>query len=82
MGTLFGFAVGYVVGARAGSQGLDEVVDALRAVRESEEFRGLLAAVVDHARGTAATMGRWLATTDPSTSEDMLERARGRAGRP
>jgi hypothetical protein len=29
MGTLFGFAVGYIVGARAGSQGFDEVVEAL-----------------------------------------------------
>ena len=43
MGTLFGFVVGYVVGARAGSAGFDELVDSWRAIRESEEFTAFIA---------------------------------------
>jgi hypothetical protein len=48
MGVVLAFAVGYVVGARAGQQGYDDVVDAIRAVRESEEFAGLVAALRSH----------------------------------
>jgi hypothetical protein len=81
MGTLFGFAVGYVVGARAGSKGFDEVVDALRTVRESEEFQALVDIVTSHVRGSAATVGKWLATAEESTTEDMINRAQQRARR-
>lgn len=53
MGTLFGFIVGYVLGARAGSQKFDEVVAAAKEVRNSEEFMALLDVVRLHAAGTA-----------------------------
>ena len=82
MGTLFGFVVGYIVGARAGSQGFEEVVDALRTVRDSEEFQALGEVVREHVKGTAGTVGRWLTDMETHTAEEMLERARDRARRP
>ncbi len=41
MGVLLAFAVGYVVGARAGAQDFDDVVRAVQELRDSEEFRSL-----------------------------------------
>lgn len=76
MGTLFGFAVGYVIGARAGSDGFEEVVDALRAVRESDEVQAFVGVLREHLRGTASIVGAWMVS--PPTSEEMLERAKAR----
>jgi hypothetical protein len=50
MGTLFGFVVGYILGARAGNEGFTEVVDSIQAIRESEEFRGFVEAMQSHVR--------------------------------
>ena len=79
MGTLFGFAVGYVIGARAGSEGFDEVVDALRALRESEEARAFVQVLRGHLRGSAAVVGAWM--TNPPSSEDLVARAKERVQR-
>ena len=50
MGTLFGFVVGYVLGARAGGEGFDEVVQSIRDIRQSQEFRGFVDAMKSHTR--------------------------------
>jgi hypothetical protein len=50
MGTLFGFAVGYIIGARSGRDGFEEVVRSIRAIRESEEFAGFVDAMKSHGR--------------------------------
>ena len=42
MMVIVGFAVGYVVGAQAGREGLAQLVDAWKTVQESEEFAGLV----------------------------------------
>jgi hypothetical protein len=42
MMTLLGFAVGYVVGAQAGREGLAQLIEAWKTVKESEEFAGLV----------------------------------------
>lgn len=81
MGTLFGFVVGYIVGARAGGEDFDEVVDAVRAIRSSEEFQALIDVVVAHVKGAAATVGHWLAEAESSDVQEMVERARQRSGR-
>ena len=52
MEILVAFAVGYFVGARAGSEGFDDVVNSFHAVRESDEFKGLVAALRSHASHT------------------------------
>jgi hypothetical protein len=84
MGLLLVFAAGYVMGARAGSESLDEVVDAVQAIRESDEFHDLvkalrthaahslqgLASMVENGRGTSDTPG----TT--TTTGDLVDRVR------
>ncbi len=52
MGMFAALVIGYVIGARAGSGNLDEVRDALAALRESEELADLAAAVRAHAGHT------------------------------
>lgn len=52
MSALFGFVVGYLLGARAGSQGFDRVERAVRDLRESEEFQSLLQVLRQHAVDT------------------------------
>jgi hypothetical protein len=39
---LVGFALGYVVGAKEGKEGLDRMIAATKAVLGSEEFKALL----------------------------------------
>lgn len=50
MGTLFGFAIGYLVGSKAGSEGYDDLVRSAKAILDSEEFHSFLAVLRDHAR--------------------------------
>ena len=49
MGMLVVFAAGYVMGSRAGGESLDEVVDAVHAIRESDEFHDFVEAQRTHA---------------------------------
>jgi hypothetical protein len=48
MGLVMAFAMGYVVGARGGNEGLDEVIRSLRAIRDSPEMKDLVEAVRAH----------------------------------
>ena len=50
MGTLFGFAVGYILGARGGQDGYEELVRSVRAIRASEEFHDFVGAMKSHGR--------------------------------
>jgi hypothetical protein len=50
MGTLFGFAVGYILGARAGQDGYEELVRSVRAIRASDEFQDFVVAMKEHGR--------------------------------
>ena len=81
MGVLLVFAAGYVMGARGGGESLDDVVDAMRAIRESDEFHDFLKALRTHAahslRGLATTLenGRQR-DDDRASSADLLERVR------
>jgi hypothetical protein len=77
MGILLAFAVGYVVGARAGNEGFNEVVDSLKAVRDSEEFHALLTAVRDHAGSTLEELATLVKQGQDTTSvSDVLARVR------
>ena len=89
MGKLLVFAAGYVMGARAGEESFDDVVAAVRAIRKTDEFEGLLKALQLHAasslRGLADLVER-LGTTPGTgapglTPSDLLERVRTLAGR-
>ena len=48
MGVLIGFAVGYVFGTRAGREGYNQVATAVRDIRRSEAFGGLVSALTGH----------------------------------
>ncbi len=81
MGLVLVFAAGYVMGSRAGGESLDEVIDAVHAIRESEEFHDFVKALRTHAahslRGLATMLER---DGEPSvvrgTPNDLLERVR------
>ncbi len=85
MGMLLVFAAGYVMGSRAGSESLDEVIDAVHAIRESEEFHDLVKALRTHAahslRGLATMLESDRQPTDQVSSTDLLERVRVIVGR-
>jgi hypothetical protein len=77
MGLLLAFAAGWLVGARAGPQHQAELLGAWRALRETEEFAALGAAVRAHLAGAL----RGLADTIEGTSglddgDDLVERVR------
>jgi hypothetical protein len=70
MGILLVFAAGYVMGARAGGESLDELMDAVHAIRESDEFNDLVKALRTH----AAHSLRGLATMLENGRDQIAER--------
>ena len=48
MGVLIGFAVGYVFGTKAGREGYTQVATAVRDIRQSEAFGGLVSSLTGH----------------------------------
>ena len=54
MFALVGFAVGYVVGAQAGREGLAQLISSWKAIQSSEEF----AAMVDTSRTMLGAVAR------------------------
>lgn len=77
MGILMAFAVGYVVGARAGEAGFREVVDALKAVRDSDEFAAFVAALRAHLGHTFGDLAARLGDDGaPLTMDDVVARVR------
>jgi hypothetical protein len=85
MKVFLALAAGYVLGARTGSEHFDEVVRSLRAIKDSEEFHGLLSSVRSHAGATLRELATMIerpptdAEGDAATS-DLVERVRHLAG--
>jgi hypothetical protein len=83
MEILVAFAVGYFIGARAGSEGFDDVVNSFDAVRESDEFKGLVAAVRSHVSHTLLEMSSIVggdAKTPVKSVGDVVSRVRNLVG--
>ena len=81
MGLLLVFAAGYVMGARSGGESLDELVDAVHAIRESEEFHDFVKALRSHTAHSLRGLATMLEserdrTGEHSGSSDLLERVR------
>jgi hypothetical protein len=78
MGILMAFAVGYFAGGRAGGEGLDEVIAALKAVKDSEEVEALLAALRAHAGFALQELGKRLSAQpdQPINMREALSRLR------
>lgn len=78
MGTLFGFVVGFIVGARIGSDGFDEVVQAYHDLRNSREFGNFVGVARHHSVQTMQMVMDRLAPQEERLS--TIERAKRRAG--
>ena len=73
MGALIGFILGYIVGAKAGPEGYDEVVRSIRTLMESEEWKGLVATATGFLGNTLAQGGDAVAEQLRSSSEDLAK---------
>jgi hypothetical protein len=81
MGVLLAFALGWGVGARAGSAGFDEVVEALQTVRRSEELEALLAVARAHLAAALSEVGKLVSGETPVPEPvDLLARVQRLAG--
>lgn len=80
MGTLFGFAVGYVLGARAGNPGYERLQEAWNDLRNSREFQAFFDAARSHLQGSLRIASERLGEPDQllAQGEDLLARARSR----
>lgn len=78
MGLVLAFIAGYVIGARDGSEALDEVIDAAKAVASSQEFEDLVRALRAHAGHVLQEVGRRIdpSSGEPITVTTLIERAR------
>jgi len=73
--------VGWSVGAKAGVKGFDEVVDAMRTVKESEEFAALVMVARSHAAAAIQEVGKLMSgETALPESTDLLERVQRLTG--
>ena len=80
MSVVVAFAVGCAVGARAGTQDFRDVTQSLNAIRQSQEFRDLVAALRSHASQTLRHLADVLddARARPAavSDQDLVERVR------
>jgi type II secretory pathway pseudopilin PulG len=78
VGILAAFAVGYAFGAKAGVEGLEEVVASIKALRDSQEFEALVSATRSYLSHALQSLGESLAPESqrPQTVTDLLGRLR------
>ena len=81
MGLLLVFAAGYVMGSRNGGESLDDLVDAVHAIRESDEFHDFVKALRSHTAHSLRGLATMLESErdrsgEHSSSSDLLERVR------
>ena len=77
MGLFVALAVGYVVGARAGSKDLDQVTQALKALSASEEFADVVSAVRSHVGHTLRELASMIeGAPDEPNANDLVDRVR------
>jgi hypothetical protein len=83
MGVLFAFLTGWIIGARGGKDGYEDVVTAAKELATSEEMATLSVAVRRHLGYSLKQLGEWL--SDPATKlpdvDDVLARAQRLVGR-
>jgi hypothetical protein len=83
MKVLLALVTGYFVGANAGSRDYDQLVESVRAIRDSEEFHDFLAALRVHASQTLRELADMLERAGPEslTTTDLVERVKALAVR-
>jgi hypothetical protein len=84
MTVVLAFAAGCVVGAKAGAHDFRDVTRSLNAIRQSEEFHDLLAALRSHAGQTLHHLADALEQKDGPAAvadDDLVARVRHIVGR-
>lgn len=83
MGVLTALAVGYVIGARAGSKDLDQITQALKALSASEEFADVVSALRSHVGHTLRELGEMIEGGAPvsNVTGDLVDQVRHLFGR-
>jgi hypothetical protein len=77
MGVLLAWAVGYVVGAKGGAQDFDDVVQAVRELRDSDEARQLLSVLRKHLGKVLRSAANMLEeVAGPQPAGDLVDRVR------
>ena len=77
MGVFVALAVGYVVGARAGSKDLDQVGKALKSLSASDEFADVVSAVRSHLGHTLRELAGMIeGVPQQIETGDLVERVR------
>jgi hypothetical protein len=78
MGLFLAFAIGYVIGARAGSKDLDEVVQSLKAIGRSDELADVVSAVRSHVSHTLHEFATMVDSEGarPGETGDLVEHVR------
>jgi hypothetical protein len=75
---LLGFGIGYIVGAKAGDREFADVLNAIQAIRRSEEFGALLQALRSHGAAALQSAAELLREKPSPTSPDtLMERVLG-----
>lgn len=65
MGVLLAFFVGWAAGAKAGAAGFRDVADAVRTVRESDEFDALVAITRSHVSSAMEQLSKLVSGESP-----------------
>jgi hypothetical protein len=82
MKVLLALVAGYAIGASSGSRDFDQLVQSVRAIRDSEEFDDFVAALRAHAGQTLRELANLVDRVGPAVpeSDDLVARVRQIAG--
>jgi hypothetical protein len=77
MGVLLAWALGYVVGAKGGAQDFDDVVQAVKELRDSDEARQLWSVLRSHLGNVLRSAANMLEeVAGPQPAGDLVDRVR------
>lgn len=77
MGILLAWAIGYVVGAKGGAQDFDDVVQAVKELRDSDEARQLWSVLRSHLGKVLRSASDMLEdVAGPQPAGDLVDRVR------
>ena len=75
------FLAGWALGAKAGNQGFDDVVETTKAVFSSKEFKDLIVVVRAHVGYSLREVGNLVAGDTAEPAADLLDMVRTLVGR-
>ncbi len=73
---LVDFVAGWALGAKAGNQGFDEVVETAKGIYESKEFHDFLGVLRSHVGHSLKELGELVTGDSPDPGEDLPDMGR------